>query len=278
MEEPPRRFEPGPRDWSRDGADVRPDRSVKATRSPVDAATIERALRLRDPSSAIDRSRSPATIVDGAECPQERSRSMPSPFPGMDPYLESPDWFPDLHGNLIISHERGAPAEPAPVLLRPVELSLLAGVFPAARRPRCRGRPIRGEASQAERGGLAVAELRTGGPWSSRSRRSSTGRSSNPSWRSGGAVARRSVCHRDRDPQPLQQEGRPPVARPVHRETAGSPRQRRPPGRDRPPARGDAHRGRPARSGRGEGGPVRLPGLDPSLRSAATISSSIRSP
>jgi hypothetical protein len=27
---------------------------------------------------------------------------MPSPFPGIDPYLESPDWFPDLHGNLII--------------------------------------------------------------------------------------------------------------------------------------------------------------------------------
>ncbi|MGP0069826.1 MAG: DUF4058 family protein [Isosphaeraceae bacterium] len=26
---------------------------------------------------------------------------MPSPFPGMDPYLESPDWFPDLHGSLI---------------------------------------------------------------------------------------------------------------------------------------------------------------------------------
>ncbi len=22
---------------------------------------------------------------------------MPSPFPGMDPYLESLDWFPDLH-------------------------------------------------------------------------------------------------------------------------------------------------------------------------------------
>ena len=28
---------------------------------------------------------------------------MPSPFPGMDPYLESPDWFPDLHDNLIFS-------------------------------------------------------------------------------------------------------------------------------------------------------------------------------
>jgi hypothetical protein len=27
---------------------------------------------------------------------------MPSPFPGMDPYLESPDWFPDLHGSLLI--------------------------------------------------------------------------------------------------------------------------------------------------------------------------------
>src|SRR4051812_30711869 len=26
---------------------------------------------------------------------------MPSPFPGMDPYLESPDWFPDLHDSLI---------------------------------------------------------------------------------------------------------------------------------------------------------------------------------
>jgi hypothetical protein len=26
---------------------------------------------------------------------------MPSPFPGMDPYLESQDWFPDLHGSLI---------------------------------------------------------------------------------------------------------------------------------------------------------------------------------
>jgi hypothetical protein len=27
---------------------------------------------------------------------------MSSLFPGMDPYLESPDWFPDLHGSLII--------------------------------------------------------------------------------------------------------------------------------------------------------------------------------
>lgn len=27
---------------------------------------------------------------------------MPSPFPGMDPYLESPDWFPCLHDSLIM--------------------------------------------------------------------------------------------------------------------------------------------------------------------------------
>jgi hypothetical protein len=26
---------------------------------------------------------------------------MPSPFPGMDPYVESPDWFPNLHDALI---------------------------------------------------------------------------------------------------------------------------------------------------------------------------------
>ena len=27
---------------------------------------------------------------------------MPSPFPGMDPYLESRDWFPCLHDSLVI--------------------------------------------------------------------------------------------------------------------------------------------------------------------------------
>ena len=28
---------------------------------------------------------------------------MPSPFPGMDPYLEDPDIFPSLHGNLVFA-------------------------------------------------------------------------------------------------------------------------------------------------------------------------------
>ena len=28
---------------------------------------------------------------------------MPSPFPGMDPYLENPDWFPCLHESLVVA-------------------------------------------------------------------------------------------------------------------------------------------------------------------------------
>jgi Protein of unknown function (DUF4058) len=35
---------------------------------------------------------------------------MPSPFPGMDPYLESPDWFPDLHDELIFRIKGKAPS------------------------------------------------------------------------------------------------------------------------------------------------------------------------
>ena len=31
---------------------------------------------------------------------------MPSPFPGMDPYLEQPDVFPDLHNAFIIYLQR----------------------------------------------------------------------------------------------------------------------------------------------------------------------------
>src|SRR5580704_10142616 len=30
-----------------------------------------------------------------------RSSTMPSPFPGMDPYLETPDLWPDVHHGLI---------------------------------------------------------------------------------------------------------------------------------------------------------------------------------
>jgi Protein of unknown function (DUF4058) len=38
---------------------------------------------------------------------------MPSPFPGMDPYLESPWFFPDLHDGLIFAiKERLQPSLP----------------------------------------------------------------------------------------------------------------------------------------------------------------------
>ena len=89
---------------------------------------------------------------------------MPSPFPGMDPYLESPDWFPDLHGDLI-TYMKGA-------LQRSLPLPYYAQsnyrfwlerserhtdpdveVVRAAEKPRRRSR-----------GGAAVAKLQTWGP------------------------------------------------------------------------------------------------------------------
>ena len=43
---------------------------------------------------------------------------MPSPFPGMDPYLENPEIFPDLHDSLITYHSGESPGESAASLLR----------------------------------------------------------------------------------------------------------------------------------------------------------------
>ena len=39
---------------------------------------------------------------------------MPSPFPGMDPYLESPEIFPDLHNSLIIQLQEAINAQLPP--------------------------------------------------------------------------------------------------------------------------------------------------------------------
>jgi hypothetical protein len=39
---------------------------------------------------------------------------MPSPFPGMDPYLESPDWFPNLHDGLIFTIQAALIEPPLP--------------------------------------------------------------------------------------------------------------------------------------------------------------------
>ncbi|HUG91566.1 MAG TPA: DUF4058 family protein [Planctomycetaceae bacterium] len=40
---------------------------------------------------------------------------MPSPFPGMDPFLESPEYFPDLHDSLVyVIQETIQPLLPSP--------------------------------------------------------------------------------------------------------------------------------------------------------------------
>jgi Protein of unknown function (DUF4058) len=89
---------------------------------------------------------------------------MPSPFPGMDPYLESPDWFPNLHGDLI-THMEGALQRSLPPSYYAqshyrfwLEYSQryadrVLKVVRSAEAPRGRSR-----------GGVAVAEPGTGGP------------------------------------------------------------------------------------------------------------------
>ena len=90
---------------------------------------------------------------------------MPSPFPGMDLYLESPDWFPDLHDNLIVfmkgSLQSSLPKSYYAQSSQRVWLEHTQHHFEpdvevahSAREPRKRRR----------RGGLALAEPREGGP------------------------------------------------------------------------------------------------------------------
>lgn len=86
---------------------------------------------------------------------------MPSPFPGMDPYLEDADVFPSLHGNLIFSiQELLQPQLPEPYFAKTnervwVEMTTRyvepdVDVFASPRRPK---RP-------RTSGGVAVAESR----------------------------------------------------------------------------------------------------------------------
>lgn len=87
---------------------------------------------------------------------------MPSPFPGMDPYLEDADMFPSLHGNLVFAiQELLQPQLPEPYFAKTnervwVEMTARyiepdVDVFASPRRPK-RARP--------ERGGIAVADAR----------------------------------------------------------------------------------------------------------------------
>ncbi len=252
-------------DWSRDGAEV-PARSQRQGYPARSTPQRSSGAYVAASSSAIDPIADPGDNRAEHECPHREEPidalavSRDGSVPGEPGLVSGSPRQPDR------SHEGGTPAEPTLTLLRPVELSLLAGAFPAARRPDVEvvrsARKPRGRS----RGGAAVPSCRQAGPWSSRSKRSSMGRSEQTFLEirrrrdeGGPLVTAIEIL------ESVQQEGRPPVARPVHREAAGSPRQRCPPGRDRPPAREDVHRGRPARVGRGEGGPVRLPDLDPSV-------------
>jgi hypothetical protein len=91
---------------------------------------------------------------------------MPSPFPGMDPYLENPDWFPDLHGSLI-TFIKGALQQSLPtayyaqsserVWLEYSRRYVEPDVEVARRAPRQRQR-------QRNRGGTAVGVFHEAGP------------------------------------------------------------------------------------------------------------------
>lgn len=87
---------------------------------------------------------------------------MPSPFPGMDPYLEDPDMFPSLHGNLVFAiQECLQPQLPEPYFAKTnervwVEMAARyvepdVNVFASPRRPKRARQPS---------GGVAVAEVR----------------------------------------------------------------------------------------------------------------------
>src|SRR5271165_4402057 len=116
---------------------------------------------------------------------------MPSPFPGMDPYLESLDWFPDLHDSLI-TFVKGTLQQRLPEFYY-AQSSQRVWLEYSQRYVEPDLEVVRSgqEARRRGSGGIAVAQpLFRPSPWSSRSRRSNTDRSRSRSWRSVGAKAR----------------------------------------------------------------------------------------
>jgi hypothetical protein len=110
-------------------------------------------------------SEAPGTITLERNDLQLWSHLMPSPFPGMDPYLESPDWFPDLHGSLIIFMksmlQRSLPGSyyaqsSQRVWLEHTQHHFEPDVEVARSAPKARKR--------SRGGGLTLAEPRTDGP------------------------------------------------------------------------------------------------------------------
>jgi Protein of unknown function (DUF4058) len=85
---------------------------------------------------------------------------MPSPFPGMDPYVESEDWFPDLQGSLIICmKEKLQRALPRPYYAQSSQRFWLEftqhGVEPDG---------VAGKSCKNSRGNGSIAEVRPPGP------------------------------------------------------------------------------------------------------------------
>src|SRR5262249_53343532 len=56
------------------------------------------------------------------ECKRKEELLMPSPFPGMDPYLETPDLWPDVHHGLISQIQADLNATIRPAYVARVEL------------------------------------------------------------------------------------------------------------------------------------------------------------
>ena len=95
---------------------------------------------------------------------------MPSPFPGMDPFLESPDWFPDLHDGLIFCIRAGLQARLPRAyyaLSRQrvwLDVEDRSPVEPDVDVLKSSGGKRRKRRSGADGGGVAVAELVTSEP------------------------------------------------------------------------------------------------------------------
>jgi hypothetical protein len=95
---------------------------------------------------------------------------MPSPFPGMDPFLESPDWFPDLHDGLIFLIKEALQTRlPSPYYARTrhrvwLDLTYRPPVEPDVDILRAATKKRRRRPGGREAGGVAVAEPITSKP------------------------------------------------------------------------------------------------------------------
>ncbi len=95
---------------------------------------------------------------------------MPSPFPGMDPFLESPEWFPDLHDGLIFLIKESLQTRlPSPYYARTrqrvwLDLTYRPPVEPDVDILRATSKKRRRRPAGRDDGGVAVAEPITSKP------------------------------------------------------------------------------------------------------------------